>query len=253
MVENLFVASDTVNYDRYRPYFHPLVFARVTQLTSTPRFSHALDIGCGTGQSTQALADVVDVVVGVDTSASMLSRTRHRGFSCTLASAEALPLASDTFDLVSIGSAFHWFDRPTALRESRRVLRAGGWLVIFNSWFTGTMRERDDFPTWQQEYLQRYPTPPRHVEPLSDDAFAEAGFREVVSERFEHEHEFTLETLIGYLMTQTNVTAAVASGAHSSESICGWMTATLEPFFASHAATFVYGGTLSLYEVIGRD
>jgi len=248
MVENLFLGSDAANYDRYRPYFHPLVFARVAQVTSTARFSHALDIGCGTGQSTQALAGVADVVVGVDASAPMLSRTRQRGLSCVRASAEALPLTSDTFDLVSIGLAFHWFDRPAALREARRVLRGNGWLVIFNSWFTGTMRGRDDFPTWQQEYLQRYPTPPRHVEPLGDDAFAEAGFRDVVSQRFEHEHEFTLETLIGYLMTQTNVTAAVASGSHSSESIYRWMATTLEPFFTSGNATFVYVGSLAVYQ-----
>jgi predicted TPR repeat methyltransferase len=59
MVENHFLPSEVAeNYDRHRPYFHPLVFARLTQLTSTPRFGRALDIGCGTGQSTQAMREV---------------------------------------------------------------------------------------------------------------------------------------------------------------------------------------------------
>src|ERR1044071_2204652 len=103
MVENHFLASEVAeSYERYWPYFHPTVFARLTQLTSIQRFKRALDIGCGTGQSAQALGDVADAVVGLDASASMLSKARERGVTCTLAAAERLPLARGTFDLVSI-------------------------------------------------------------------------------------------------------------------------------------------------------
>jgi SAM-dependent methyltransferase len=35
-----------------------------------------------------------------------------------------------SFDGVMAGQAWHWFDRPLAIREVKRVLRPGGWLLI---------------------------------------------------------------------------------------------------------------------------
>jgi SAM-dependent methyltransferase len=46
------------------------------------------------------------------------------------APAEALPLKDRGFDLVSAGQCWHWFDRPRAALEARRVLAPGGFLVI---------------------------------------------------------------------------------------------------------------------------
>jgi SAM-dependent methyltransferase len=44
--------------------------------------------------------------------------------------AEAIPLPDAAVDAVFVGSAFHWFDGPAALREIHRVLRPGGGLAI---------------------------------------------------------------------------------------------------------------------------
>jgi SAM-dependent methyltransferase len=181
----------------------------------------------------------------------MLTKARERGVSCIPAAAERLPLACGTFDLVGIGLAFHWFDRIAVLRETRRVLRQRGWLFIFNSWFAGNMRENDALARWHQEYLQQFPSPPRHSIPTADYATATADFREVACERFTHEHTYTREDLIGYLMTQTNVTAALARGSASRRSTNEWMSSTLEPLFGTPVGTFRYSGVLWLFEATG--
>lgn len=54
--------------------------------------------------------------------------------------AEAIPLADASVDAVTVGHAFHWFDRSRALAEIRRVLRPGGGLRC-SRWFpTGEAR-----------------------------------------------------------------------------------------------------------------
>lgn len=249
MVINHFLQGErAADYDRFRPYFHRLVFSRVAQVTACARFARGLDIACGTGQSSRAMAEVSDIVVGVDASAAMLTQARSRGVTCVRAVAEQLPLAHATFDLASIGLAFHWLDRPVVLREARRVLKPGGWLVVFNSWFAGTMRENDAFATWYQQYLRRFPAPSRHSIPLAEEAIQEAGFREVASERFSHEHAFTCEALVGYLQTQSNISAAIDGGAET-DAVTAWLTGTLEPVFAGATGTFAFHGALSLYQV----
>jgi SAM-dependent methyltransferase len=47
--------------------------------------------------------------------------------------AEQIPLEDRSVAAVMIADAFHWFDRPCALGEVRRVLKAGGGLALFNT------------------------------------------------------------------------------------------------------------------------
>jgi SAM-dependent methyltransferase len=46
------------------------------------------------------------------------------------ARAESLPFAAESFDAITAGQCWHWFDGETAAAECLRVLRPGGALVI---------------------------------------------------------------------------------------------------------------------------
>lgn len=93
--------------------------------------SEILDLGCGTGRYSNALADFFDAtVIAIDPSEKMLAEARRKASPRVRherASAESLPLPNASVDMVFISMAFHHFDRPDrAAAECRRVLRADG-------------------------------------------------------------------------------------------------------------------------------
>ena len=86
-----------------------------------------LDVGCGTGALTAALAERGWQATGVDVSADMLERARARGLAVVQADATALPFDDDAFDaVVSIWTHTDVDDFAAVVREIARVLRAGG-------------------------------------------------------------------------------------------------------------------------------
>ncbi|RUS30726.1 S-adenosyl-L-methionine-dependent methyltransferase [Jimgerdemannia flammicorona] len=47
------------------------------------------------------------------------------------ASAERLPFADSSVDVITSGQAFHWFDHPKFFGEAKRILKPRGTLAIF--------------------------------------------------------------------------------------------------------------------------
>lgn len=101
--------------------------------------SRALDVACGTGYLAIGLkrAGIAADVHGCDLSPKMLERCRANAASAgasvtlTLADAERLPYATDSFDLVCARGALHHVPDPAgALREMRRVLTPGGTAIV---------------------------------------------------------------------------------------------------------------------------
>ena len=103
-------------------------------LAAGRREARVLDLGCGGGHVSFAVAPHVGEVVAYDLSAEMLAvvakAARERGFgnlSTQQGVAEKLPFAAASFDFVfSRYSAHHWRDLDLGLREAARVLKPGG-------------------------------------------------------------------------------------------------------------------------------
>lgn len=115
-------------YDRARPSY-PVDAA--TWLVGGQR-STVLELGAGTGKLTELLVDAGHDVIATDPLPEMLERLRERvpAARVAVASAEGIPVASRSVDVVVCAQAFHWFDHDLALPEIARVLRPGGVLAL---------------------------------------------------------------------------------------------------------------------------
>lgn len=92
-----------------------------------------LDVGAGTGVSTQELATSGAYAVGVDLSIGMLQAGRRARPAVPLLAGDALrlPFPDATFDAVTISFALRNVVEPVAaMREFARVTRPGGRLVV---------------------------------------------------------------------------------------------------------------------------
>ncbi len=88
-----------------------------------------LDLGCGKGRFARRLGALGASVVGLDLSSGMLAEAD--GIDRVRGSARDLPFADGTFDaVVAIETFEHVRDVDAAICEARRVLKAGGRLVV---------------------------------------------------------------------------------------------------------------------------
>ncbi|MCI0476073.1 MAG: class I SAM-dependent methyltransferase [Anaerolineales bacterium] len=96
-----------------------------------PPFQRALDLGCGTGRLTRALAPRGQVV-GVDAARAMLTEAQKENrLALVQGDAFALPFADASFDaLIALRVVFHFADVAALLREMARVVTPRGALVF---------------------------------------------------------------------------------------------------------------------------
>jgi ubiquinone/menaquinone biosynthesis C-methylase UbiE len=105
-----------------------------------PQEAQVLDVGCGTGVLTRLLARWPNVasVVGLDPAPSLLDKARAAAVDMPNVrfeegDARSLPFESAMFDIVTSDSMLSHVPSPEhAIAEAFRVLRAGGWLGVFD-------------------------------------------------------------------------------------------------------------------------
>jgi len=228
--------SAAQRFAKGRPYFHPIIVERIKDFLSISKpLSSALDVGCGTGLSTIALKEVAKSVVGLDASAEMIALApEENGVKYFVAPTESLPFDENEFDLITLSQVFHWLDRDKFLAEANRVLRPDGWLVAYDNYFSGQMIENQDFQLWyREEYLKKYSTPPRAKITFTSENTNPSGFHLLKEEWYENTIEFSLEGLVDYLVTQSNVIAVVEGGTEEIEETRMWLTEGLRHLFRS--------------------
>ncbi|HEX7931713.1 MAG TPA: class I SAM-dependent methyltransferase [Paraburkholderia sp.] len=156
-----------------------------------------LDMGCGAGHASFAVAPHAKEVVAYDIAAPMLATVegaaKDRGLAnirTQQGAAEQLPFDDHTFDwVISRMSAHHWHDVAPALAQVRRVLKPGGRVLFID--IAGIDHPLLDTHIQAIELLRDG----SHIRDYRADEwialFAAAGFKASIRERWRIDIEFS--------------------------------------------------------------
>lgn len=120
-------------YERGRLPYAPGFVDALTRLLGPDGTGRLLDVGCGPGNVTLALAPLFGEVVGLDADQGMLAEARRQAALREVANArwvaaraEELPAGLGTFQAAVVANSFHWMDRDRVAATVFAMLEPGG-------------------------------------------------------------------------------------------------------------------------------
>lgn len=193
-------------YQAFRPGYPPALFEWLAGISAGPE--RAVDLGCGTGQASVALAARFEEVIALDPSAEQIAHAEpHPRVSYRVAPAEATGLAASTADLVIAAQALHWFDPGRLHPELARIARPGAAFAAFTYGLCRVDPRVDGVVDRLYRGIVGPYWPPER-------AHVDAGYRtlpfpwpEIPAPAFAIEESWTLDRFLGYLRTWSAVSA----------------------------------------------
>jgi ubiquinone/menaquinone biosynthesis C-methylase UbiE len=193
-------SKQAASYSRYRPDYPNKMMDYLVSFVKNK--SMALDVATGNGQVAHQLSRYFEKVYATDISQNQLDNAiQVPNLVYKLEPAEKTSFENQTFDLITVAQAIHWFDFDLFYKEIYRVLKPDGIFAILGYGLFSTNAESDVIirnyyynivgSYWDEErkYLdENYETIP-------------FPFDEIKAESFENNFAWSFEELIGYLET----------------------------------------------------
>jgi len=210
-------ASD---YAKHRAGFPDAFFERVFTEGIIKPGDVLVDVGTGTGTLARGFAERGCKVTGIDIAAQMLEQAKDLSLQAELevdfrfAKAEATGLPDDSFDVVTAGQCWHWFDRPNVALEVKRILKPNGRILIAHfDWLplTGNVVDLTEKliqtynPKWYAEFGGMTGI---YSEWLRD--LGEAGFLDIQTFSFDMDVPYTHEAWRGRIRASSGVGASLS-------------------------------------------
>lgn len=119
MAKDLF-SSQADAYAKYRPTYPQELYDYILPFVKEKEF--AWDCATGNGQAAKVLADVFKIVEATDISEAQLKNAvQKENIHYQICPAEKTPFADNSFNLITVATAYHWFDWAAFHSEATRV------------------------------------------------------------------------------------------------------------------------------------
>ena len=253
------------DYDRYRLRYPQALIEHLADRAAVNPPGRLLDLACGPGLLAFALHDRFAQTWAVDAEPEMIDFVRAKASGLpdirpVVCAAEELSVPDETFDLVVIGNAFHRLRRSAVaalvlgwLRPGGYPRSKGGYLAL--AWTDSPWSGEAPWQAALREVMQRWRPSGRIPDGYEQDrrerpdlaVLAEAGFEIDGEYRFAVAHEWTVETITGFMLaTSVYSPAALGDDAPAFE-------ADLRRELLEHSRDGTYPQTLSFaYELARR-
>lgn len=203
------------DYAAYRKGFPDSFFRRLAREGIGGAGQRILDVGTGTGTLARGFAKQGAEATGLDITPELMEQARRLGeregvqVRYVLGKVESTSLESESFDVITAGQCWHWFDGMAAANECMRLLRPGGSLVICHFCY---LLEKGNASERTEELILKYNTAwpfagsdgryekwRAHMEP--------AGYRDIKTYFYDEDILFTHEEWRGRIRACNGVLA----------------------------------------------
>jgi ubiquinone/menaquinone biosynthesis C-methylase UbiE len=119
------------HYAAFRPALHVEI---LKEAYKTPvKQNLGLDVGCGTGHSSIALANFCEKVIGIDPSLEMLNKSlKHPRVEYSLYNLKNFDFANDCFDTITFAGSLYYAKSQQLLDEVVRVIKPNATILVYD-------------------------------------------------------------------------------------------------------------------------
>ncbi len=210
MQHNIFkklFGPEAKNYTKYRTPYPKELFNLL--LRSLPEDSNnILDVACGTGKSTEPLINTGLKITGIDHDQQMIDEAEEQAkfksldIDYVVSDVEHLPFPDRYFDVITVGTAFHFFMNEVAIAQIKRVLKPKGLLFVYWTLSIKDTPQKDSIPgsIFQKYNWIKVPAELRDLENVSN-FFKKSGLQNLSIERIPITYNITVEERVGLQTT----------------------------------------------------
>ena len=256
-------AGTAIYYLRYRVPYPEVLLRNLIARAGATGGGRLLDVACGPGRVALALVSSFREVWAIDLEPEMIEvgqqEATQRGVNTIkwmVGKAEDVQAPPASFELITIGEAFHRLDQQRVAKQALQWLQPGCCLATLGSY--GVMEGNEPWQRIVADIVRRWtsrarpsgegsaqPKPgsgPEHNELV----LRETGFEDVASYQFVEGHTWTIDTIIGNLYSTSFYSKKVLGDNAAA------FEADLRAALLAHDPSGTYRETLRFGYTIGR-
>lgn len=232
-------------YSTYRPSYPQNLFDFI--LSHVTERDSAWDCGTGNGQTAKELSNYFKNVYATDISEAQIQKGyKADNIFYSIQAAEQTNFTNNSFDLVTVSQALHWFSFRAFYQEVNRTVKPGGWIAAWTYNLPSVSETIDQLIRIKlyKETLENYWDYERK---LVDENYTTIPFpfEEISTPNFNMYFMWTLDELIGYINSWSAIQKFIAVNSFNPADD---IKRQIQPFWAEEKMKIIF----SLYLRMGK-